>query len=224
MRILVVEDNKKVAGFIKKGLKEENYAVDIAEDGDKGKLLAETNNYDIIILDIMLPKKDGLTVLKELREDNIITPTLILTAKNDIQDKIKGLDEGADDYLTKPFSFEELLARIRALFRRKEEYKAKSIKISDLELNPSSHKVSRGGKEIELTGKEYALLEYMVRNRGRILTDTIIMEHIWNLDFDPGTNVVKVYIHHLREKIDKDFEVKLIHTVRGLGYLLEDKN
>ncbi len=226
MRILLVEDDKNIAGFIKKGLTEENYAVDVFYDGEDGAYWAKENDYDLIILDIMLPKKDGIEVCKEIRRKNIITPIIMLTAKDTIEDKIKGLDEGADDYLTKPFSFEELLARVRALMRRTQKYKTKTLKVADLELDPVMRKVTRAGKEIILTGKEYALLEYMMRNNGRVLTEVMIIEHIWDINYDPMTNVVNVYIHHLRQKIDKGFEKKLIHTIRGSGYVIKegDKN
>ena len=226
MRILLVEDDKNIAGFIKKGLTEENYAVDVFYDGEDGAYWAKENDYDLIILDIMLPKKDGIEVCKEIRRKNIITPIIMLTAKDTIEDKIKGLDEGADDYLTKPFSFEELLARVRALLRRTQKYKTKTLKVADLELDPAMRKVTRAGKEITLTGKEYALLEYMMRNKERVLTEVMIIEHIWDINYDPMTNVVNVYIHHLRQKIDKGFEKKLIHTIRGSGYVIKegDKN
>jgi heavy metal response regulator len=224
MRILIVEDDKKIAGFIKKGLTEEHYAVDVAYDGEVGAYRAQANNYDLIILDIMLPKKDGIEVCRELRNKNIIAPIIMLTAKDTIEDKIEGLDEGADDYLTKPFSFEELLARVRALFRRTQKYKAKTLKVADLELDPVTRKVTRAGKNITLTGKEYALLEYLMRNKERVLTETMITEHVWDMNFDPLTNVVNVYIHHLRQKIDKDFDKKLIHTIRGAGYVMKEKN
>jgi heavy metal response regulator len=224
MRILIVEDDKKIAGFIKKGLTEEHYAVDVAYDGEVGAYRAQANNYDLIILDIMLPKKDGIEVCRELRNKNIIAPIIMLTAKDTIEDKIEGLDEGADDYLTKPFSFEELLARVRALFRRTQKYKAKTLKVADLELDPVTRKVTRAGKNITLTGKEYALLEYLMRSKERVLTETMITEHVWDMNFDPLTNVVNVYIHHLRQKIDKDFDKKLIHTIRGAGYVMKEKN
>jgi len=222
MRILVVEDDKKVAGFLKKGLEEEHYAVDVAYDGEEGAYWAQVNDYDLLILDIMLPKKDGLEVCKEIRNKNIAIPIIMLTVKDTLEDKIKGLDEGADDYLTKPFSFEELLARVRALLRRTQKYKARTLKAADLELDPVTRKVTRTGKKITLTGKEYALLEYLMRNKGRILTETMIIEHVWDINFDSLTNVVNVYVHHLRQKIDKDFDEKLIHTIRGVGYIMKD--
>jgi heavy metal response regulator len=224
MRILVVEDDKKVAGFIKKGLSEEKYAVDVLYDGEEGVFWAVENEYDVIILDIMLPKKDGMSVCKELRAKEIITPIIMLTAKDTVEDKIKGLDVGADDYLAKPFSFGELLARIRALLRRSQAYKMPVLKLADLELDPGARKVTRGDKEITLTGKEYALLEYLLRNKGRVLSETRIVEHVWDMNYDPGTNVLNVYIHHLRNKIDKGFDKKLLHTIRGSGYVLKEEN
>jgi len=222
MRILVVEDDPRIAGFIKKGLTEEQYAVDVCYEGQDGAFWAAANEYDVIILDIMLPKKDGISVCKELRSQGMTTPILMLTAKDTVADKIRGLDAGADDYLAKPFSFGELLARIRALLRRSQHYKTQTLQIADLELDPVAHKVARAGKEIILTGKEYALLEYLLRNQGRVMTETNIVEHVWDMNYEPGTNVVNVYIHHLRSKIDKDFETKLIHTIRGVGYVMKE--
>ena len=222
MRILVVEDDKKVASFIKKGLTEEHYAVDVAYDGEDGLYWAKQNDYDIIILDIMLPKKNGMKVCKELRDSNVNTPIIMLTAKDTLKDKISGLNEGADDYLTKPFSFEELLARIRALLRRNQQYKAEILKVADLEFDPLNRKVTRAGKKITLSGKEYSLLEYLMRNKGKVVKETMIIEHVWDRNFDSFSNVVNVYIHHLREKIDQGFSKKLIHTVRGVGYLVEE--
>jgi two-component system copper resistance phosphate regulon response regulator CusR len=222
MRILVVEDDTRIAGFIKKGLTEEQYAVDVCYDGQDGAFWAAANEYDVIILDIMLPKKDGISVCKELRAQGVTTPILMLTAKDTVEDKIRGLDVGADDYLAKPFSFGELLARIRALLRRSQHYKTQTLTIADLELDPVAHKVTRASQEITLTGKEYALLEYLLRNQGRVMTETNIVEHVWDMNYELGTNVVNVYIHHLRSKIDKDFATKLIHTIRGVGYVMKE--
>ncbi|MFQ5586120.1 MAG: response regulator [Thermodesulfobacteriota bacterium] len=222
MRILVVEDEKKVAGFIKRGLEEESYAVDVAYDGEKGQHLAESNEYDVILLDIMLPKKNGIEVLKELRGKSIKTPVLLLTARDSVDDRVEGLDSGADDYLTKPFAFAELIARLRALMRRGDQGLT-VLKFRDLSLDPATRKAKRGGREIELTVKEYALLEYFLRNPNRVLTRTMIAEHVWDHTFDSETNVVDVYLNHLRNKIDKDEEVKLLHTVRGVGYVLRDE-
>lgn len=222
MKILVVEDEQRVAQFIQKGLKEEGHAVDCAYDGEEGGFLAEVNEYDLIILDLMLPKKNGLTVCAEIRERGVSTPVLMLTARDAVQDKVRGLDAGADDYLTKPFVFDELLARVRALLRRGSESKAPILKIVDLELDPMSRRVTRGGKAIRLTTKEYALLEYMMRNPGHALSRTRIGEHVWDMNFDPESNVIDVYVSHLRNKVDKGFDLQLIHTLRGQGYMLTE--
>ena len=221
MRVLVVEDHKKISSFIVKGLKAESYAVDVAYDGDEGLAMAQMDEYDLIILDIMLPEKSGYEVTKQLREYSIKTPILMLTAKDELEDKVKGLDLGADDYLTKPFMFEELLARIRALFRRGGMSSGSKLSIADLTLDPVTHDVFRSNKKIELTAKEYGLLEYLLRTKGRIATRTTIIEHVWDLHFDSDTNLVDVYIRYLRRKIDDNFEPKLIHTVRGVGYLMK---
>jgi heavy metal response regulator len=222
MYILVVEDEKKVAGFLKKGFQEERYTVDVAYDGEEALALAEMNQYDLIVLDIMLPKKDGMEVLNQLRAQSISTPILMLTAKDALQDKVQGLDSGADDYLTKPFAFAELLARIRALLRRGKTTSEVSLTAADLMLDPATHKVQRAGKPIELTNKEYALLEYFLRNKGQVLTRALINEHVWGYRFDTGTNIVDVYVNYLRSKIDSGFDKKLIHTVRGVGYVLKE--
>jgi len=220
MRILVIEDEKKVANFIKKGLEEEHYAVDTAYDGEVGLFMAETNEYDLIVLDLMIPKIDGLEVLKRIRGNKINVPVLVLTAKASVEDIVKGLDTGCDDYLTKPFEFVEFLARIRALLRREKIEKEPILKLADLTLSLVTHKVLRSGKEIELTSKEYSLLEYFMRNPEKVLTRTMISEHVWDYHFDSLTNVVDVYVNYLRKKVDKDFEPKLIHTIRGVGYIL----
>jgi heavy metal response regulator len=221
MKILVVEDEKKVGAFIKKGLEEDSYSVELAHDGDKGEELAVTQNFDLIILDILMPKKDGLTLLKELRAKQISTPVLMITAKGSVEDKVKGLDSGADDYLVKPFAIAELLARVRSLLRRGPAEKSTSLVVADLALDLVSHKARRGHKLIDLTAKEYTLLEYFMRNANRVLSRTIISEHIWNYNFDTGTNIIDVYINHLRNKIDGGFDKKLIHTVRGVGYMMK---
>lgn len=223
MRILVVEDEKKIADFIKRGLKEEGYAVDAAYDGEEGLFLAKTNEYDLILLDLMIPKIDGLALCRKLKKEKVKAPVIMLTAKDTVKDKVMGLDSGADDYLTKPFAFEELLARIRAIFRKRDSQTLTKLKIADLELDLLTHKVAREGKEIELTTKEYSLLEYLMRNEGLIVTRTMISEHVWDIDFDTFTNVIDVYINYLRNKIDSGFEKKLIHTVRGRGYTLEEE-
>ncbi len=222
MRILVVEDDKKVAAFLQKGLREEQYAVDVCRSGEDAVYEAQVNPYDVIILDIMLPGKDGFTICRELRENNVLTPILMLTAKDSLEDKILGLSEGADDYLTKPFSFEELLARIRALLRRSQDYKTGLLKVADVELDPLRRTVQRGGTPITLSGKEYALLEYLLRNKGIILSQSKIIDHVWDRNYDGTSNLINVYINHLREKIDKDAEVKLIKTVRGQGYKIDE--
>jgi len=222
MRILVVEDDKKVAAFLQKGLREEQYAVDVCRNGKDAVYEVQSHPYDVIILDIMLPGKDGFTICRELRENNVLTPILMLTAKDSLEDKVIGLSEGADDYLTKPFSFEELLARIRALLRRSQDYKTGILKVGDLELDPLRRTVQRAGTPITLSGKEYALLEYLLRNKGIILSQSKIIDHVWDRNYDGTSNLINVYINHLREKIDKDAEVKLIKTVRGQGYKIDE--
>jgi two-component system copper resistance phosphate regulon response regulator CusR len=222
MRILIAEDDRKVAGFLKKGLKEEQYAVDVCYDGEEALFQAQVNQYDLIILDVMLPKKNGFSICKEIRNEGNLTPILMLTARDQLEDKVKGLQEGADDYLTKPFAFEELLARIQALLRRTQDYKTKTLKVGDLELDPVSRKITREDKPITLTGKEYALLEYLMRNKGRVITQSMIIDHVWDMNYDGLSNVVNVYINHLREKIDKGFSQKYIHTIRGVGYKVDE--
>ena len=223
MRILIVEDEKKVADFIRKGLEEEHYAVDIAHDGETGLYLSEINEYDLVVLDLMLPKMDGLEVLKRIRKNKNSVPVLVLTAKHTTDEIVKGLDSGCDDYLTKPFAFGEFLARIRALLRRDRSEKEPILSISDLTLSLVTHRVTRKEKEIELTSKEYALLEYMMRNPNKVLTRAMISEHVWDYHFDSMTNVIDVYVNYLRKKIDKDFEPKLIHTIRGVGYTIKEE-
>jgi heavy metal response regulator len=222
MRILVVEDERKVASFIRRGLTEEAHAVDVARDGEEALALAEAAPYDCIILDVMLPKRDGLSVLRALRARGRRTPVLLLTARDALEDKVGGLDSGADDYLTKPFAFEELLARVRALLRRGTPEGAGRLRVADLSLDPATRRVERGGQRIDLTAKEYALLEYLLRNRGRAVSRTMIAEHVWDLSFDSETNVIDVYVTYLRKKIDAGHAPKLIHTVRGVGYLLDE--
>ena len=221
MRLLVVEDDLNLARFIQKGLQEERYAVDVAADGEAGLLLAAVNPYDLIILDIMLPKLDGLKVCSRLRNERKTVPILLLTARESIEDKVTGLDSGADDYLTKPFAFAELLARVRALLRRNSSQPAGRLKADGLELDPVSHRVWRAGQEILLTNKEFALLEYLLRNADQVLTRTAIIEHVWDIHYDSMTNIVDVHIRALRAKIDRDFDPPLIHTVRGVGYVLK---
>jgi DNA-binding response OmpR family regulator len=223
MRILLVEDEKKIASFIERGLKEQRYAVDVAYDGEQGGFLADINPYDLIILDILLPKVDGLTLCREIRKKKTDLPILMLTAKDAVSDKVRGLEGGADDYLTKPFAFEEFLARVGALLRRKKNQDSRSqLKVGDLEMDQLKHAVKRGDKEILLTGKEYVLLEYLMQNAGQVVTRTMISEHVWNEDFDSFTNIVDVHINHLRNKMDKGFDKPLIRSVRGSGYILKE--
>lgn len=224
MRILLIEDDKRLAKFMEKGLTEEQYSVDMVHDGMDGVLWATTYEYDLIVLDIMLPKKDGITVCKEIRNKGVESQVIMLTARDSVDDKIKGLDAGADDYLAKPFSFDELLARIRALFRRMQKNKHPVLQVADLILDPVSHTVTRQGREILLTGKEYALLEYLMRNRDKVVTETNIIEHVWNTQIESHTNVINVYIHYLRNKIEKGFDTKLIHTIRSVGYILKEES
>ena len=224
MRILVVEDEKKVASFIKRGLEEEEFSVDVAYDGEEGVLMAESTSYDLVIMDVMLPKKDGLSAVKDLREKDIKTPILCLTAKDAVEDIVSGLDSGSDDYLTKPFAFAELIARVRALIRRGAQDRGAELFFADLRLDPVGHKVWRGGKEIDLTSKEYALLEYFMRNPNQVLSRTMIAEHVWDYTFDSFTNIIDVYVNYLRKKIDRDYDKKLIHTVRGVGYVLKESD
>lgn len=223
MRILVVEDEEKVASFIRKGLQEEHYAVDLAPDGEEGLTMAQLNPYDLIVLDLMLPKLDGFRVLQRLRGDGVDAPVLVLTARDGVSDKVRGLDLGADDYLTKPFAFAELLARVRAILRRGKPQRAPILKVADLSLDPASRRVTRSGKAIELTAKEFALLEYLMRHPGQVLTRTMISEHVWDQSFDSYTNVIDVYVNYLRKKVDQGFEPKLIHTIRGVGYVLREE-
>lgn len=222
MRILLVEDEIKMASFIKRGLKEEDYIVDVADDGEKALFSAEINPYDLIILDIMLPAKDGITVCRELRGKGINVPVLMLTSKDRVSDKVLGLNSGADDYLAKPFAFEELLARISALLRRGRTDKTGLLRVSDLEMDRLRHKVSRAGREIQLTSKEFALLEYLLVNSSCVVTRTMISEHVWHENFDSFTNVIDVYMNFLRNKVDKGHKKQLIHTIHGKGYVLRE--
>ncbi len=222
MKILVVEDEKKVAGFIKRGLEEDQYEVTVTHDGAEGAKLALENDYNLIILDVMLPKKDGVAVVKELREAGKRTPVLMLTAKTTTEDIVSGLDAGSDDYLTKPFAFAELTARVRALLRREGQDRGAEIVFADLRLDPVTHKVWRGNAEIELTAKEYGLLEYLMRNPNTVLSRAMIADHVWDYAFDSFTNIIDVYVNYLRKKVDKDYPVKLIHTVRGQGYVMRE--
>ncbi len=221
MHILLVEDEKKVASFIQRGLEAEHYTVDVAHDGETGLVRVFDGDYDLLILDVMLPKRDGLSVLHELRQHKLNIPVLLLTARDTVADKVAGLDRGADDYLTKPFAFEELLARVRALLRRGAPMPAPVLTLADLRLDLVTRQVTRADKRIELTAKEFALLEFFLRHPGRVLSRTLIAQHVWGVDFDTFTNVIDVYVNYLRKKIDTDCEPKLLHTVRGAGYVLK---
>jgi DNA-binding response OmpR family regulator len=224
MRILVVEDEHKIANAVKQGLEQERYAVDIEYDGDGGLGSALNETYDVMIIDRMLPGSlQGLDICRQVREAGIHTPILLLTAKDQIKDRVEGLNAGADDYMVKPFSFEELLARLRALMRRPSEAKHNVIKVGDLSLDTVSYEVKRADKNLELSAKEFALLEYMMRNSGRVLSKDMIISHVWDFDADVLPNTVEVYMGYLRNKVDKPFSKQLIHTQRGFGYLLKDK-
>jgi heavy metal response regulator len=221
MRILVVEDERKVASFVRQGLEEEGYAVDVASDGTVAVDLALGGTaYDLVILDVMLPKRDGFAVLRTLREHRMTAPVLMLTARDSVPDRVTGLDQGADDYLTKPFAFDELLARVRVLLRRSSAQRAPVLQLADLRLDPATRRVTRGSREISLTAREYALLEYFLRNAGRVLTRPMLAEHVWGIDFDPESNVIDVYVGYLRRKVDLPSETRLVQTARGAGYVL----
>lgn len=223
MKILIIEDDSKISGFLSKGLSEAGYSVELASDGEEGSFKACQLSQDLIILDLMLPKMDGLEVLQKVRQAKKTTPVLILSAKHSIDDRVLGLQKGGDDYLVKPFAFAELLARVQALMRRSpQSFEADHLQFADITLDLKTKEVFRDKKRIELHAKEFALLEYLLRNQGQVLSKTQILEKIWNYDFDPQTNVVDVLICRLRNKIDKDFEDKTIHTVRGMGYVLKN--
>jgi two-component system OmpR family response regulator len=223
MRILLVEDDAKIASFIVKGLKAAGYAVDHASNGNDGLNLALTEPYDTAIIDIMLPGLDGLSLIGEMRNKKVHTPVIILSAKGSVDDRVKGLQTGGDDYLTKPFAFSELLARVQALIRRASgATEPTTLSVSELSMNLLTREVKRKGKQIDLQPMEFSLLEYLMRNEGRVVSKTMIMEHVWDYNFDPQTNVVEARICRLRDKIDRDFETKLIHTIRGVGYVFKD--
>jgi DNA-binding response OmpR family regulator len=222
MRVLVVEDERKVASFLRQGLEEEGHTVEVAADGVTAlDLILGAPAYDLIVLDVMLPRLDGFSVLRTLRADRVATPVLVLTARDTVPDKVTGLDLGADDYLTKPFAFDEFLARVRALLRRGQAPTPPVLRVADLTLDPATRDVQRAGKTVALTTREYALLEYFMRNAGRVLPRPMIAEHVWGLDFDTESNIIDVYVGYLRRKIDGPGETRLLHTVRGAGYVLK---
>ncbi len=222
MRVLVVEDEKKTASFVRKALQTESFAVDVFHNGDDALAAASTTPFDVIVLDIMLPGRDGISVLKQLRERKNSTPVLLLSARGEVNERVEGLNAGADDYLPKPFELSELVARVRALTRRGGENKSTTLRVADLALDTLTHKAQRGGASIELTAREYRLLEFLMRSAGRLCGRMMILEKVWDYNFDPGTNLVDVYVRRLREKIDAAFEPKLLHTVRGSGYVLRE--
>ncbi len=224
MRLLVIEDDEVIGSFVEKGLRQAGYVVDRVLDAESGLDLMEVNKYDLLILDLMLPGIDGLTLIEKVRETGDATPVLILSARKSIDDRVKGLQKGGDDYLTKPFSFSEMIARVQALLRRSgmKQKGSTELKVADLTMNLLTRGISRGDERIELNMREFSLLEYMIRNEGMVLSKTMILEHVWDYHFDPQTNVVDVLIHRLRNKIDRNFDKKLIHTVRGVGYVLRE--
>ena len=223
MRVLVVEDERKTASFVRKALQNEGFAVDVCDNGDDALAAAGNTPFDGIVLDIMLPGRDGLSVLRQLRERKSTIPVLLLSARGEVNERVEGLDAGADDYLPKPFELAELVARVRALTRRGGENKSTVLRVADLTLDTVTHRAQRGGADIELTAREYRLLEFLMRSPGRLCGRMMILEKVWDYDFDPGTNLVDVYVRRLREKIDANFEPKLLHTVRGAGYALKEQ-
>jgi two-component system copper resistance phosphate regulon response regulator CusR len=223
MRILIVEDERKVAEMVSRGLKAEHYAVDVAENGETGWAMAHTYDYDLVILDLGLPGMDGTELLRRIRDRNAKVPILILTARDATSSKVSGFEAGADDYLTKPFAFAELVVRVKALLRRGPANQSSKVKVGDLEFDRMTQHVSRAGQRIELTPKEYALLDYLASHPGRVLSRTMIVEHVWDQSFEGLTNIVDVYVRHLRSKIDESHADKLIHTVRGVGYTVSDQ-
>jgi heavy metal response regulator len=222
MRILVVEDERKVASFLQRGLEAEGYSVEVAGDGDSGLARALSEPFDLVLLDVMLPGRDGMAVLRELRRESRTVPVLLLTARSATEDKVAGLDLGADDYLTKPFDFTELLARVRALLRRGTPGTPLVLALADLALDPATRRVTRAGRPIELTPREFALLDFFLRNPGRVLSRAVIAQHVWGISFDTFTNVIDVYVNYLRRKVDDGHATKLLHTVRGVGYVLKE--
>jgi two-component system copper resistance phosphate regulon response regulator CusR len=224
MRILIVEDEAKIAAFLRKGLAENGFVVDVAGQGDDGLQLARAVAYDLVILDVMLPHADGWTILKALRQEGRHMPVLFLTARDAVEDRVKGFELGADDYLVKPFAFSELLARVRSILRRGPVRQMDTIRVGDLEVDVIRHRASRAGQRLDLTPKEFALLSLLARRVGEVLSRTVIAEQVWDINFDSDTNVVDVHVRHLRAKVDDPFERRLIHTVRGVGYVLEDRS
>jgi len=222
MRLLVVEDDKRVSSFVRRGLTAEGFTVDVASDGREGFHLAVNESYDLIVLDVLLPYLDGFEVLAEIRKHGCQAPVLIMSARDAVQDRIRGLNTGADDYLIKPFDFEELSARVRALLRRSNQIDDEVLRIADLHMDGATRKVTRGERRLDLTPREYALLEYLLRNKGSVVTRTMIAEHVWDQHFDSFSNVIDVYIRYLRTKVDAEAPVKLIHTLRGIGYVLAE--
>jgi two-component system, OmpR family, response regulator len=222
MRVIVVEDDRKIASFVVKGLKQSGFAVDHSEDGESALLLARTTPYDAAVIDIMLPKLDGLSLIQQMRKEGLRTPAIILSAKASVDDRVKGLQAGGDDYLTKPFAFSELVARVQALIRRATQSSEPTrLSVGDLTMDLLTREVTRTGQKIELQAREFALLEYLMRHAGRVVTKTMILEHVWDYSFDPQTNVVDVLVHRLRAKVDKEFPSKMIATLRGVGYVLK---
>jgi DNA-binding response OmpR family regulator len=222
MRVLVVEDEKKTASFVRKALQAEGFAVDVCDNGNSALAALQATPFDAVVLDIMLPGRDGLSVLRQLRERTNAVPVLLLSARGDVNERVEGLNAGADDYLPKPFELAELIARVRALTRRSGENKSNLLRVANLTLDTASHQAERGDRKIELTAREYRLLEFLMRSAGRLCGRMMILEKVWDYDFDPGTNLVDVYIRRLREKIDTGFEPKLLHTVRGTGYVMKE--
>jgi two-component system, OmpR family, copper resistance phosphate regulon response regulator CusR len=224
MKVLIVEDELKTVAYLKRGLEENDFVVDVADDGEDGAHLAQTESYDLIILDVMLPRRDGWNIIRDLRQQAIATPVLLLTARDAVHDRVKGLELGADDYLVKPFAFSELLARARSILRRGPGRQSSALKVADLEMDVSCHRVTRGGRLLGLTPKEFKLLSLLLRRRGEVLSRTFIAEQVWDINFDCDSNVVEVHMRRLRSKVDDRFSRKLIQTVRGVGYVLEERD